>query len=370
MKRIKEIELTDIINELPEIIPLDCKKEFSDDEYDIFFCALGFEDRCLTIPEQLTEIKGFKCKEAYYFEYSTNIEDNAVNRPRLINAFKKFAISWDSIQCDVEDFTKRLRELLSRAVKAKQKPKVIFDISVCSSKLLLLAMKILLEFDVYLRIVYSEAAIYHPTLEEYEKEPEKWTTEKGFGIARGVGQVIPSPEHPGSRRENPDLIIAFLTFKPERTEAIIADIDETLLRRPSKRVICIIGDPHIDEITKVKRKEMMRKINEKILEDAISYEVCTLNYKETLKILDQIYKSKNLDFHINISALGSKMQSLGISLFWYIRPDVSIYLAIPKEYNPKQYSEGCKATWQVDFGNLGNIRGILDKVGQLEINNR
>lgn len=363
--RIKEIELIDVLKELPDIIPLDCKKDLPE-EYDIFFCALGFEERCLTIPEQLADVKNFKCREAFYFEYSTNIEDNAVNRPRLIDAFKKFANSSGSFLCDTEDFTEKLRELLNGRVKSQQKLKIIFDISVCSSKLLLSAMKILIEFDIYLRIVYSEAATYHPTFEEFEKEPEKWITEEGFGIARGVGRIIPSPDYPGTRRENPDLIIAFLTFKPERTRAVITDIDETLLTRPGNRIIWIIGDPHMDKDTKTRRKNIMRQIN-KISDDSPSYEVCTFDYKKTLDVLDQIYKNKNLDYHINISALGSKMQSLGISIFCYIRPDLSVYLAIPKEFNPAQYSEGCKATWQIDFGNLKNTRDLLNKVGQLEI---
>lgn len=367
-KRVKEIEVTDIISLLPEIVSLDCNNEFSGKEYDIFFCALGFEDRCLTIPEQLANTRNFKCNQAFYFEYSTNIEDNTVNKPRLIETFKKFAAKYDYLQCDTEDFTKRLREVLTRAVEIKQTPQILFDISVCSSKLLLLAMKILFEFDIYLHIVYSEAAVYHPTCEEFESNPEKWISDKS-GIARGVGNVISSPEHPGSRRENPDLVIAFLTFKPERTKAVIADIDDTLLRKPNKRIICIIGDPHMDEETKNKRKEMQKKINRELLEleNVISYEVSTFDYKEILRVLDQIYNSKNLDFHINVSALGSKMQNLGLSLFCYIRPDVSVYLAIPEKYNPKQYSEGCKATWQINFGEIKNIRNILSKVGQLEI---
>lgn len=366
MTRIKEIELVDILKELPDVVNLDCRKYFKGEEYDIFFCALGFEERCLTIPEQLADLKDFKCKQAFYFEYSTNLEDNAVNRPRLIQAYEKFAKSWDFMQCDVDDFTKKLRGLLNRIVEYSQKPKIIFDISVCSSKLLLSVMKILFEFNIYIRIVYSEAAIYHPTYEEFEKEPEKWTTEEGFGATRGVGRVIPSPEHPGTHRENPDLTIVFPTFKPERTKKIITYIDESLLIRPDNRIIWIIGDPHMDEDTKSKRKSIIRKINE-IPEEATSYDVSTLNYKKTIEILYQIYRSKNLDFHINISALCSKMQCLGISLFWYIMQDISIYLAIPKEYNPKQYSEGCIATWQIDFDDTANTRGILDKVGQLEI---
>jgi len=363
---IKEIELVDILNKLPDLIPLNSEKEFSEEEYDIFFCALGFEERCLTIPQKLADIKHFKCKQALYFEYSTNIEDNEVNKPGLIRAFQKFANSWDSRQCDVEDFTKDLRGFLNQIVKSQENPKIIFDISVCSSKLLISVIKVLFEFDIYLRIVYSEAKTYHPTFEEFEKEPEKWTSEEGFGIAQGVGNVIPSPEYPGARRENPDLIIAFPTFKPERTKAITTYIDESLLIRSEKRIIWMVGDPHMDEETTRKRKDIIRAIN-KISEGVPSYEVSTLNYKKTLEVLEQIYKSKNLDFHINISALGSKMQSLGLALFGYIRPDIPVYLAIPKEFNPRQYSEGCKGIWIIDFGKLNKIRSILNRVGTLEI---
>jgi len=369
MTRIKEIGFIDIINELPDINSLNCEKDLLQQKYDIFFCALGFEDRCFTIPEQLVNTKDFRCKQVLYFEYSSNIEDNEVNKPRLIRSLQKFAGSLKSFQCDEENFTKNLRESLSQIAKSNEKPKIIFDISVCSSKLLLLVMKVLLEFNINLFLVYSEAKIYHPTVEEFEKEPQKWTNEENFGIAKGVGKVIPSPEYPGSSKENPNLIIAFLTFKPERTRAIITDVDETLLIRPDRRIIWIIGDPHMDEENKRKRKEMMLQIN-KIPEKCPTYEVCTFNYKETIKKLNKIYNDSNLDFHINISALGSKMQTLGITIFCYVRPEVSVYNAIPKEYNPRQYSEETKATWQINFGDLTNIRKILDRVDQLEIVNR
>ncbi|MBA7511970.1 hypothetical protein ES705_03969 [subsurface metagenome] len=367
MARTKEIEFADVLGKLPNISSLDCEKDLAGEEYNIFMCALGFEERCLTIPERLAEGGNFKCKQSIYFEYATNIETNAVNRPRLLRAFQKFSDSYISFPCDGEDFTKRLRELLKRIVPSKHKLKIALDISSCSSKLLLLTIKVLFEFDINLRIIYSEAAVYHPTCEEFEKESEKWTTEEGFGVARGVGKVIPSPEHPGNRRDKlPELIIVFPTFKPERTNAIITDIDESLLIKPSRSIIWIIGDPHMDEKTKRKRKDMIRMIN-KIPLDSPSYEISTFDYKKTVEILEQIYKSKETEFHINISALGSKMQSLGIGLFWYVRQDSSIYFAVPKEYNPSQYSEGCKATWQINYGDLTDIRAILDNVGQIKI---
>src|SRR3990167_6590755 len=302
MAKVKEIEFIHILNKLPEIVTLNMEKDFAGGHYDIFFCALGFEDRCLTIPEQLAKAKDFRCKQSLCFEYSKNVEDNEVNKPRLIRAFQQFADSYEFFQCTEDNFTKYLREYICEFIKSAEKPKIIFDISVCSSKLLLSVMKILLEFDIYLLLVYSEAKTYHPTVEEFEKKREKWTTEEDFGIAHGVGKVIPAPEHPGACKENPNLIVAFLTFK----------------------------------------------------------------YKETIKRLDRIYNDNDLDFHINISALGSKMQTLGIALFCYVRPDVSIYHAIPKEYDAKGYSEGCKETWQIDFGGLSEIRKILDRVDQFE----
>jgi len=368
MTPINKNEFIDILNQLPDIVALDCEREFSKKKYDVFLCTLGFEERSLTIPEKLSSIKYFSSQYSVIFEYSTNTEDNEVNKPRLSRALKKFTKFKPRkiIACDEEGFTNNLREFLNVVSHAKEKPKVLLDISVCSSKLLLSAINVLFEFNICLHIVYSEAAIYHPTYEEFQKEPEKWMTDDGFGIARGVGNVIPSPEHPGSTRENPPLVIAFTTFKPERTNAIITDIDGTILKEPGKRIIWIIGDPHMSKEDKDKRKQMQRTINQ-IDENSISVEVSTFDYKETIKKLNQIYKDKNLDSHIYISALGSKMQSLGIALFCYVRPDVTVYLAVPKEYNPKQYSEGCKATWEIDFGSTKKLRELLDSVGQLSI---
>ena len=367
MARIKEIEFIHILHELPEIVPLKCEEDLLHHKYDVFIGALGFEDRCLVIPEKLSNTTGFKCREALYFEYSTNVEDNEVNRPGLLRSFLKFTDSQKSLQCNEDNFISNLREHLKQIIELNKKPKILFDISVCSSKLLLSVIKVLFEFDVDLKIVYSEAEVYHPTFNEFNKERNKLDTEEDYGIASGVEKVILSPEYPGSFKENPDLIVAFLTFKPERTKAIIADIDETLLIRPDKRIMWIVGNPHIiDEEIKRQRKEIMKEINNIPL-GCPTYEVSTFDYKETLKTLDKIYNDNNLEFNINISALGSKMQTLGIAIFCYVRPEVSVYFAIPKKYNPKRYSEGCKATWQINFYELGNTRKILDKVGQLEI---
>lgn len=365
---LKKIELIDILNELPDIQKLDWDGKILNKNYDIFICSLGFEERCLSITEQLTKQKILHCRQAIVFEYSTNIEDNDNNKPKLFSNFQHFSENLISIKCDEDDFTKNFRNVLEQLIKLKESPDVLFDISVCSSKLLISVLKILFEYNLSLHVVYSEAEIYHPTCEEFKNEPEKWTTEEGLGIARGVDRIIPSAEFPGSTRENADFIVVFPTFKPERTKAIMTYIDEAIARQPEKKTVWIIGKPHMDEKTSRKRMDIIRKIN-KINGKYQSYEICTLNYKKTLEILENIYKKNQLTSHIDISSLGSKMQSLGIFLFCYIRPNVSIYHALPKEYNPNQYSEGCKENWIINFGNVKALKNILNTIGTIKINN-
>lgn len=365
MAHIQQIQLRDILSQLPKIEPLDVESDLLGKEDDLFLGALGFEDRCLSIPELIAKTKRYKCTEAIYFEYATNVNDNEVNKPRLLQALQDFSTAVNPMSCDEDNFPTNLRTTLSRICNEGRTPSVIFDISVCTSKLLLLALKVLLEFDLSLRILYSEAEVYHPTREEYESDPEKWTTEEGFGLAIGVSAVIPSVEHPGYRRDMlQEVMVVFPTFKPERAKAIIAEIDESLIMKPKDRVIWIVGNPHLPEDHW--RVDAVREIN-KITASAPSYEVSTFYYEETLKTLERIYQPRDCKYHVTLSPLGSKMQSLGIALFCYMRHDVSIVFATPKEYNARQYSEGYKAVWQIDFGNLTTIRDILDRVGQLNI---
>lgn len=365
MTNLHEVELINVLSVLPDIKPLDVNKSFFKRSDDLFFCALGFEERCPWIPELICTGDTYKAKDAVYFEYATNVADNELNKVRLKKALQSFSHSVHSIQCDEEKFSIQLRELVQQLCINEEFPSVVFDISACSSKLLLLSLKVLLEFNINLRILYSEAAIYHPKREEYDENPNKWTTEEGFGLSKGVGKVIPSPEHPGNRRDKlPEAIIVFPTFKPERTKAIITDIDESLVTRPKDRVIWIVGIPHLPEDKW--RTDMMIHINQ-IPQSSPLYEVSTFDYKKTLEILDRIYRTKDCEYHINISPLGSKMQSLGIVLFWHMKQDISVVFAIPEKYNASQYSEGCKATWEIEFGNLDRIRDALNKVGQLEI---
>ncbi len=365
MGHIRQIQLSDILSQLPRVEPLHADSDGVREEDAVFLCALGFEERCLSIPELLARTRRYRFTQAIYFEYATNVDDNQVNKPRLLGALRELSAAVTPMSCDDDDFPASLRTVLSHVCAEGRTPSVVFDISVCTSRLLLLALSVVLQFDLSLRIVYSEANVYHPTREEYESDPDKWTTEEGFGLARGVSAVTPSAEHPGSRRDMlQEVIIVFPTFKPERAAAIIAEIDESLVVEPKDRVVWIVGKPHLEGDSW--RAEAVREIN-KIPASAQSYEISTFSYEQTLQTLERIYEQRDCKYHVTLAPLGSKMQSVGIALFCYIRHDVSVVFATPKEYNARQYSDGCKAVWQLDLCDLVTIRQLLDQVGQLQI---
>lgn len=365
LANLRRIEVADILQHLPDVQALEIARDAPGRTDDLFLVALGFEDRCPWIAEALAETRGYSVTQAIYFEYRTNQSDNDVNRPRLVKALESFATEVRPMPADSDDFASQLRGLLAEVCTKSEPPQVTFDISVCSSRLLITTLTVLFEFDLNLRVVYSEAGLYHPTKVEYDADPDKWTRDDKLGLARGVSKVTRSPDHPGSRRDAlPEAIIVFPTFKPERIRAILADVDQSLLMRPEDRLVWLIGDPHLSADRW--RTGVQREING-ILASAESYEVSTFDYKKTLEILERVYRPFDCKYLVNIAPLGSKMQSLGVVMFWCVRPEVSIYFASPREYNATQYSEGCKATWRIEFGQLANVRKRLASVGELRV---
>ena len=367
MAYVHQIDLSEIIIKLPDIKSIKLERDFSNVIDSLFLCALGFEDRCSYISQLIADKSNYKCDEAIYFEYSTNREDNEINRERLINSLSKFADLITPIECDAQEFSSTIRQIFLRLIKKDKNPTITFDISVCTSRLLLTVLKILFEFDINLRIVYSEAEIYHPKKEEVQGDSKikEWISNEEFGPSRGISDVLFSREHSGYNIDRlPQAILAFAPFKPERTDAIISKIDETLFDLPEDRIIWIIGIPHHKK--NYWRRNFLYNVNN-ISKNVPQHNISTFDYKQTLKLLEKLWKKNANKYHLNVSPLGSKMQSLGIALFHHLRPDVSIIFATPKEYNASHYSEGCRATWIVDFGELDRIRTLLNSVDTIKI---
>ncbi len=370
MRILHKIGMDQIIAELPEIQKINFQKNFLDCHDDIFICVLGFEQRAKVIPHQLSLVN-YTCDETIILEYLTNKKDNEINRNELEKSIKKFGgiITYKLYD---KSFTDNFYELMRRiSIKEQKTPKITFDISGCSSSLLLVILKILLDFNISLKIVYSEAQIYHPTQKEMG-DINKIISEKGYehyenncGPTQGIKHIRPSKLHAGFNPDNlPNSALLFATFKPERNRSALTEIFlEPAFDKYEKRITWIVGEPHLKEDDY--RIDFVKKINQ-IDNNSQCFTISTFNYTDCLENLEKIYETCS-NYHVNVSALGSKMQTLGLALFHHIHPEITIYFSIPQKYDAEHYSEGCKAIWEIDFGEIAMLKKVLDKFGTLKI---
>ena len=371
---LRKITMQDVLSGLPDIKEIDFK-QFEGKSYDLLIQAVGFEPRTIGIAEKLSKLGSnrrgeakIRLEEVLLIKYETNIEDNLFHLNQLNDLLKP--ISGLITPLDLNNsFDEIIRNKINSALKAKSSLNVLVDISTMSSRLILLLTKILFQSkDIHLTIFFTEAKVYYPTESSYKSmlRDEKKALENAQTY--GVGKVFVSPDYNGGSKDNQDLVICFPSFTAERTEAIISNIDDLILKQKDKdRLIWIVGDPHLeDEKARENRKKMQIEIN-KIPKNNKTYTVCTFDYKKTLDILDFIYKDVYSKYHINISDLGSKMQSFGIALYCNLRRDVTVYYSEPVKYNSAHYSDGIKDFWMIPVGITSHYLNQLFKVDTVEL---
>jgi hypothetical protein len=366
MARIHTVDLSEVIGQLPDIRPFDLSAMKLHGQSALFLCALGFESRCLTMPRTLAESK-WTTSRCIYFEFATNRDDNEANRAELLSYLSTLSNRVEPMEADGEAFAASLRKAIRAVVdsSAPLLPLVVFDMSVTSNRILMRAMKVLLEFDIQLTLLYAEAAIYHPTLQEYKDAKAKVEARQNVWLDRGVSDVETSQEYPGYHVDQlPDCVMVIPGFNRDRVRAVIHKIDPTLTRPAEQKLLWLVGIPHLSE--NHWRIEMMRELHE-LTPEVQQFQVSTFEYKETLRTLETLYQERVNDFRFTITPMGSKLQALGCSLFCNLHPDVRAMFSVPERYNAVNFSEGCRAMWGIEFKSLKESREQLDAVGSLRI---
>lgn len=348
MAQVREVTLEEAIQHLPPIAELRPEDVRGSKRDAVFICALGFEDRSLSMPRMLAD-SGYTAERVIVLEYDTNRDDNEKNRPALEACLRRIS-SHESARVPVqsndypEQLDRVLRDALGRSAGAAQ-PSVTLDISACCSRGIIEGLCLLFGYQLTLRIAYSEAAVYHPTEEEFRARPDDWLTEEGAGLAHGVVSIWESSVHPGCNPDHlPNLLVAFPTFKPERTQKLISSGEAQIAQS-----VWIVGVPRLDENRW--RVGAMRSING-LSAGVECYEVSTFEYLDCLRRLEQLCHKYGRTHHPLVSPLGSKLQDVAVGLFLQLRRDVSVWFSVPERFNPKLYTEGTRALWRIDLGDV------------------
>lgn len=366
--KLHKVELTEQLNELPDVDALSVAASRELPAFDLGVFVLGFEERCVGIANLLSQAD-VTCRRVRYLTYATNLDDNRANERPLTDSLKGMSEDVEDMLGDAPDFSARLAETLE-AVCAESdhaRPKVLFDMSVASERLIMRCMKAFMDADIELTVLYAEAAEYHPTIEEWRKDRERWIDDDdSLGLEQGIGELDYSVEYPGTSLEPlPEFLVIFASFSHERAQAIVNAVDPTLgTAEGRERLVWFVGEPHLAEDSW--RAEAAREIN-RLGEKDRQIAASTFQYKEVLRELDAVHRGARAHHRVTISPMGSKLQTLGASLFCHMHDDVRVVLARPREYSASNYSHGCKAMWLLRFGQTERVRHALRRVGSLVV---
>ena len=293
----------------------------------------------------------------------TNTDENASNRDQLLASLREVSSIIEELDADDNRFGVALERIL--ACRTGKGHVVVVDISSFANRALLKVMAAVIKSNCTLEILYCEAEEYKPTEAEYLKDPASWQLPSTFGLERGVSSVQGSTEYPGFHPDPlPDLVFLIPNMNPGRSMAVVTAVDASIVVEPEKRIVWIVGIPH--ELKDRWRAQAMRQINS-ISPRAKAFDVSTFEYKELLPILLNIHEQNAESYRMTLSPLGSKLQSLAVAMFLYMKPDVRVMFSVPQEYNAKNYSIGVRDVWRIALGDTEALRQELDAVGTLRL---
>ena len=100
------------------------------------------------------------------------------------------------------------------------------------------------------------------------------------------------------------------------------------------------------------RKAAIGWLNERTLKESQGseeHEASTFDYRETLRMLLEIYRRRGGWDRLIIAPTGSKMQAVGVGLFRAVLPDVQIVYPTPQIFvEPARYTVGLSNVYRVD----------------------
>lgn len=383
---VRLLKFEDACSDLPEVAPWDgtCVP------FDVFICALGFEERAPAISRQIavsTECSESRC--AVVFQYPGNELDNEKNKDALFGAVSSFC---GRVEVAAADVPQGIRQAVRFAILTSNKPgkrRVVFDISAAAGNLILSVMYALIELreHVELEILYAEPQDYFPARSSYESAPQVLIDEalkpgdESSMVEFGVAEVEVNELFPGTELESrPELVIAIPAFRTSRLVRCLQHLTDQPLASPAESVFWILGGP--PSSTLQWRTAYQRQIVNTLMARLVGMEpsdglapklternceVCsTLEYKDILRVLMQQIDARTGQ-SLSIVHMGSKMQAIGVALCLAVRSEVRVCGARPQQFNASQYSRGVGAKWRLDLTGLEKIVDRLGRVGTLEL---
>lgn len=352
--------LDELLNNLPNT---ECLYVAALPEPMLYIGAVGFEDRAFGVLNETLRV-GKK------IDHVIGIEYRPYNKKNRIDEFKdtlnklvlpEANIHWSIYDRYVPD--EFIEEIFKIVNFIPGDYNIVVDISAMSKLLIVVLLHGLRELPNRVTIVYTEAKVYHPTPEAYtakKTELDKETENPPVFLTTDIYDIVTTKSLSSVAMQGfPLLMVAFPTFNHLELFALVNDITP-------QHLILLDGRPH--EGHNYWRQEAIRHLNRKIIQGSFSKDdfppeerkvISTFDYKETIRLLEEIYAHYKYNRKIIVAPTGSKLQSLGIFLFKQMHPDIQIIYPVTKGF-ANEYTEGSRAFWQIVFDHFSNWNNVLN----------
>lgn len=324
---------TAVNNLKSEIIPIETLN-VQEKSYDLLITAISPEDRSyMSVNRVLTTFSIRKCilttftdllkdakeEENYlknWFEEEQSDLDGIAqkswenNRRRIKELLKEKSVETIEIQGDSMDIRVMIKEMQQNIHGEKE---ILFDIS-SFPKCYILEILRWIESNI-VTIVYTRG--------EHESDPERYSI--------GVKKVTTLPGFEGKFRARADLLALLLGFEGFRSLALLNWYE------PYRALACI-GDT--EDVDRERYIETAKKNNKLLLDHHMVYEelIPSLSHPiniskkleiATSKFLNTLGDTTKEGYNIYASPLGTKLQAVGLFLYWQKHKDIQIVYAFP-----------------------------------------
>ncbi len=336
--------------------PLSAAEKLQPNKKRLFIGAYGFEKRSLGWPKYQSG-QGEILTAAVAFRYQRPKGRNRIQELR--EGLAELGISSPNDIYHDARFPHNIEHIIHESIRSllPKTEEVIVDISAMTKLLVLICLCNLSTFTGTVRIVYSEADHYAPTQKEYEASKEDQEVIANFP-SRGFESIVRSRCLSSIRMQGqPVSLVAFTSFNEQLVRHMLGTMNP-------HRLLFINGRPPRNDFTW--RERATQDIHTKLIDEystdnprdeagLLTRVASTLDYKDTVDRIDEIYKQVGTHERIICAATGSKMQTVGLFFSKIKHPDIHIEYPTPDSYFVKGLSEGVRKVYQIEVPRFSNF---------------
>ncbi|MBI4651734.1 hypothetical protein HY745_10720 [Candidatus Desantisbacteria bacterium] len=314
----------------------------------LFIGAYGFEDRRCGWSNYQKE-QGKILKSAILFKYVRPKGDNKIIEIKKslnkIGILRPIEINYDVME--PSNIENNIRKKLKNVLDGIEE--VIVDISTMTKLSILVCLCKLVNFNGTLRIIYTEAKDYAPTKKEYEEYKESMKKIAKFP-SQGFETIIRVKCLSSIRMQGqPVTMIAFTSFNEQLISHMMGTINP-------HRLLFINGRPPRKDFSwrEIATYEIYKELIEEYpagnpinKEGLLERVASTLDYKDTIDNINEIYNKYGNHERIICTATGSKMQTVGLFFSKMLHPDIHIEYPTPDSYFVKRTAEGIQQVHEI-----------------------